>query len=166
MPHTTSHDQPAGSRRRWLGIAALGGIGLAAAGAGAQAVAQRGGGFGRDPEEMLRRLDYRVGYLIKEVGGTPEQKDRLVAIAKSAYADLQPMRAQRRQLRQRGIDVLGSSSIDRNALELIRREQMQLADARSRRTVQAWADAADVLTPGQRQIVAQRHAKRLERLRG
>ena len=151
------------TRRRWFaGLAALGGLGLL----GVQAQAQ---GWGRrhplDPEEMARRLDGRIARLINEVGGTPEQKNRLVAIWTAALADLKPLREQIRQGRRAGVELLAATVIDRRALEQQRVTQMQLADAKSRRMVQAMADAAEVLTPEQRLKVAERMKRRMERHR-
>jgi Spy/CpxP family protein refolding chaperone len=104
--------------------------------------------------------------MIKEVGGTADQKTRLVAIATAAMADLRPLREQMRQARRAGLDLLAAPVIDRRALEQARVSQMQLADARSRRLVQAFADAADVLTPEQRVKVAEHLKSRMERRRG
>jgi periplasmic protein CpxP/Spy len=151
------------TRRRWFaGLAALGGLGLL----GAQAQAQE---WGRrhhlDPEEMAHRLDWRIGRLIKDVGGTPDQKNRLVAIWTAALADLQPLREQLRQARRAGLQLLAATVIDRRALEQQRVAQMQLADARSKRMVQAMADAAEVLTPEQRLKVAERMKRRMEHRR-
>lgn len=155
--------QPGKIRRRWFaGLAALGGLGLL----GAQAQAH---GWGRrhrlDPEEMARRLDWRIGRLVQETGGTPQQKDRLVAIATAALADLKPLREQMRQARRAGLDLLATPVIDRRALEQSRATQMQAADAKSRRMVQAMADAAEVLTPEQRVKVAERLKRRMDRRR-
>ncbi|MBA3774375.1 MAG: periplasmic heavy metal sensor [Ramlibacter sp.] len=151
------------SRRRWFaGLAALGGLGLL----GTQAQAY---GWDRreklDPEETARRLDWRIGRLVKEAGGTTQQKDRLVAIATAAMADLKPLREQARASRRRGLDLLAAPSVDRIGLEQLRVAQMQIADARSRRMLQAMADAADVLAPEQRIKVAERLKQRLERHR-
>jgi periplasmic protein CpxP/Spy len=154
---------PGKIRRRWFaGLAALGGLGLL----GAQAQAH---GWGRrdrlDPEEMTRRLDWRIGRLVQEAGGTPQQKDRLVAIATAALADVRPLRDQMRQARRAGLDLLAAPVIDRRALEQVRATQMQASDARSRRMVQAMADAAEVLTPEQRVKVAERLKLRMDRRR-
>jgi periplasmic protein CpxP/Spy len=154
-------EQPTNTRRRWFAsLAALGGLSLL----GAKAHAHGWGGRHRaDPEEMARRLDRRIGRLIDDVGGTPEQKNRLVAIWTAALADLRPLREQRRQARRAGLELLAATVIDRRALEQQRVTQMQLADARSKRMVQAMADAAEVLTPEQRMKVAERMKQRMDR---
>lgn len=164
-----SHPDPAGvaapldPRRRWFaGLAALGGLGLL----GAQAQAQGWGRGALDPEERARRLDYRIGRLIRDIGGTPQQKDRLVAIASAVQAELRPLREQRRQARLRELDLLSAPVIDRVALEQLRVAQMQAADGRSRRVQQAMAEAAEVLTPQQRIQAAARFKQRIERRRG
>jgi protein CpxP len=152
---TKDSDQPTKTSRRWFaGLAALGGLGLL----GAQAAYAHGWGRrgGMDPEEMARRMDWRIGRLIKDVGGTPQQKDRLVAIATAAMAELRPLREQKRGARQRGMALLAAPAIDRAALEQLRVAQMQAAEAGSRRMVQAMADAAEVLTPEQRVKAAER----------
>lgn len=156
-----AHPAPENPRRRWFaGLAALGGLSLL--GTPAQA---HGWGRGErlDPEEMARRLDWRIGRLVKDAGGTPQQKDRLVAIATAALAEMKPLREQARAARRRGLELLAAPSVDRNVLEQLRVTQMQLADARSRRMLQAMADAADVLTPEQRTRVAERLKHRMER---
>lgn len=152
------------TRRRWFaGLAALTGLSLLGAPAQAQ-------GWGRhgplDAEEMTRRLDYRISRLMRDIGGTPQQKDRLVAIFSAARAELQPMREQRRQARLRELELLSAPTIDRYALEQLRVAQMQAADARSRRLLQARADAAEVLTAEQRTKVAARLKQRIERRHG
>jgi periplasmic protein CpxP/Spy len=152
---------PGNTRRRWFaGLAAVGGLGLFGAGAAsAQPWGHRGG---LDPEEMARRLDWRIGRMIKDVGGTPEQKERIVAIAKAAMAELRPAREQMRQVRRQGLALLAATTIDRAALEQLRAVKMQAADALSRRMTQAMADAAEVLTPEQRAKVAEHMQRRME----
>jgi periplasmic protein CpxP/Spy len=164
MDHTENETQPAGpSRRRWFaGLAALGA--LSAAGAAAYAQGRHHGGG--DPAERERRMEGRIDRLVRDLGGTPEQKERLLAIARTAMADLQPMREQARETRRQGMALLAAPSIDRAALERLRATRMQAEDARSRRIVQAMADAAEVLTPEQRTKAAERLQQRMKRWRG
>ena len=160
MNISSKYPQQPDSRRRWFtGLAAVGGLALL----GAQSQAHAWGRL--DPEERARRMEWRIGRLMEEVGGTPQQKDRLVAIATAAFADLRPLREQMRESRRRGLELLATPVIDRRALEQVRATQMQLADARSRRTVQAMADAAEVLTHEQRLKVAERLKQRMDRRR-
>jgi periplasmic protein CpxP/Spy len=164
--HTT-HSTPATTRRWFTSLAALGTLGGLAALA-THATAQtapagpphgRGHGQPPSPEQMARAIDHRISALIKAVDGTPEQKDRLVKLAQSATADMQPLRAQRMAARKKGLELLAGSSIDRNALERLRQEQITLADTMSKRAVQHMADAAEVLTPAQRSKLAE-HVQR------
>jgi Spy/CpxP family protein refolding chaperone len=156
---TSSTTRP--SRRLWFaGLAALGGLGVLGA------AAAQGVGVGRlDPEERARRMEWRISRFIANVGGTPDQKDRLVAIAHAAAADIAPLRDQERQARRQGLQLLTSATVDRAALETTRAAGLQAADARSRRLVQALADAADVLTPDQRTKAAQQMMQRMNRWR-
>ncbi len=163
MTTDSQHSPQPDTGRRWFaGLAALGGLGLLAGQAQAQAH-----GWGRraaaDPAEMDRRLDWRIDRLVKSVGGTPEQKERLVAIARAARADLQPIREQLRQTRQAGLDLLAAPVIDKRAFEQLRVTRMQLAEARSKRRTQAWIDSAEVLTPEQRARWAERWKQRMGR---
>jgi periplasmic protein CpxP/Spy len=159
-PPSENSVPPAPARRRWFaGLAALGGLGLL----GSQVKAQAWGRRPRlDPEEMARRFEYRIGRMVDSVGGTPDQKDRIVAIVRAAAAELQPVRQQLMQARRSGIELLAAPVIDRAALEQLRASQLQLVDAKSRRVSQAFADAADVLAPQQRAQLAERMRQRIE----
>jgi periplasmic protein CpxP/Spy len=163
---TEASAAPGKSRRRWFaGLAALGGVGALGL-LGAKAQAHGWGRHGRmDPEEMKRHMERRISRLVQHVGGTPQQKDRLVAIAAAAMTELKPLREQARSARRRGMELLGAATIDRPALEQLRVAQMQAADAASRRLVQAMADAAEVLTPEQRAKAAERLKQRMDRHR-
>jgi Spy/CpxP family protein refolding chaperone len=164
--HPTEDSAPPVTSRRWFaGLAVIGGAGaLGLLGASAQAH-----GWGRpgrmDPEAMQHRMERRVSRLVEHVGGTPQQKDRILAIATAALAELRPLREQARAARRRGMDLLAAPVIDRTTLEQVRAAQMQAADAGSRRMVQAMADAAEVLTPEQRARAVERMKQRMDRRR-
>ena len=154
------------SRRRFFrraGIATL--IGGLAAGMGAKAWAHGGPGHGPhgrgfmggpfDPAQMDQRIERMAKHLAVEVDATPEQTARLAEIAKSAAKELRPMRQKVQEARQRGMELLAAPTVDRAAIERLRSEQIQAADTASKRLSQALADAADVLTPGQRKKLAE-----------
>jgi Spy/CpxP family protein refolding chaperone len=105
----------------------------------------------------------RVDHLIKMVGGTPEQKTKLLALAQAAMADMKPLREQLGAARKRGMELLAAASIDRGAVEKLRSESAQLMDGISRRMSAHMMDAAEVLTPAQRTIAAEKMKQRGER---
>lgn len=157
-PDTPHTDPQPLSRRGFASATAAAGLGLLAADANARA---GWGGGGMDPEALARRMDDRIGHLIKEIDGTTAQKDKLLAIAQSTLGDLKPLRAQHMAARQKGLELLSAASIDATALEQLRVSQMQAADATSQRVIKALLEAADVLSPAQRAQLAQRMKQRM-----
>lgn len=69
-------------------------------------------------------------------------------------------RGQRQQDRQAFIEILSQPEIDRAKLQALRSERIQEMAQRSERMTQAFADAAEVLTPEQRaklgEVIGQR----------
>ena len=128
-----------------------------------------GGGFHRgfmggskDPAKADARIERMVKHFAVEVDATPDQQAKLTQIAKAAAKDLRPLREKVRNARRQGMQLLSAPTIDRAAIERLRAEQIQGADALSKRMAQAFADAAEVLTPDQRKKVAERMQKRHE----
>lgn len=113
------------------------------------------------PEKSEKRMSRMLQRLVPDA--TAEQKTKLGAIAKSAFNDLRPLQEKSRDARAQSMKLLAQSSIDRNALEQLRKTQQQLADQRSQRMTQAYADAAEVLTPAQRLTAAEKMSKRGDR---
>jgi len=151
-----SQDKP---RRRWLKRGALGVLAAGLAGGiGYRAFAHRGG-FSRgpfDPAQLDARVERMLKHLFVEIDATDAQKEKLAPIVKQAANDLLPLRDKMRAARQQAIELLTQDSVDRGAIERLRAEQLELADAGSKRLAQAIADAAEVLTPEQRKALAER----------
>ena len=149
-------------RRRFFRRAAIATlIGGLAAGAGFRVWAHGGhrgwqGGEGFS-EERVERMVKHFGV---EVDATPEQKAKLAEIATAAAKELQPLREKAREARKQAMALLAAPAVDRGAIERLRSEQMQAADAASKRLTQALADVAEVLTPEQRKQLAERMQKR------
>jgi Spy/CpxP family protein refolding chaperone len=119
---------------------------------------ERHGHHGKmNPEQAEKRVERMLNRLVPDA--TPEQKTKLIAIAKAAFNDLHPLREKSREAHAQGMRLLAQPDIDRNALEQVRQTEQTLADQRSRRVTQAFADAAEVLTPAQRVAAAEKMAK-------
>ena len=155
------------SRRAWLGASALAVLGLGAAGvaaAGPGWLARPGfghfrGHHGHDfGEEDIR---FVVGWTLREVDATDEQVARVTEIATAAVTDLRALHDAHRARREPFAAALVAA--DRAALETLRSEELAAAEVASQRIVVALADAAEVLTPEQRQRLAEAHARRHDR---
>lgn len=120
-------------------------------------------GMSADPAKMDAHVERMVKRFASKVDATPEQQQKLAVIAKAAAKDIVPVRDKLREARKQALDIARASTVDRAAMEKLRAEQLQLADAVSRRMTQALADAADVLTPEQRQKITGRMAERMQR---
>ena len=172
MSDTTQTSQPSSSggdnpRRRffWRAASATVIAGLAT-GIGTRAFAygggfcgwQRGGFMGAvlDPATLDAHLDRALKHLYIEIDATDAQKQQLAPIVKGAAQDLLPLRTKMHDARRQAVELLSQQNIDRAALETLRADQLKLAEMASRRFTQALADLADVLTPEQRNQLAER----------
>ncbi|MBL8381039.1 MAG: Spy/CpxP family protein refolding chaperone [Burkholderiales bacterium] len=143
-----------------LAVAAAAGF---AGGYAGKSYAQGPHGFWKaamDPARVDDRVERMVRHLAAEVDATPEQRDKLNGIAKSAARDLLPLREKMRTARTQAVALVAAPQIDRAAIEKLRVEQVALADGTSKRIMDALAEAADVLTPEQRGKLAE-HARRM-----
>jgi protein CpxP len=121
------------------------------------------GPFGRalaDPAKMDQRVDRVINRFARRVDATPEQKAKLSAIGRSAARDIVPLHTKLHAARTEAMGILAAPTIDRAAIERLRADQMQTAEAVSRRVSQALGEAAEVLTPEQRKKIAERMQRR------
>ena len=175
--HHAHHDQqghheqhghgPRQRGRRWLVGAALGlaagALSLAGAsfaGEGRGMHGQRGHFGTMDTATAGKKIDKMVEHLLSD--GTAEQKARLAAIAKAAFADLQPLHREFRASREQANDLLMAPAIDKAALEQLRVREVERVDQVSKRILAAVEDAAEVLTPEQRVRFAAHMKKRMQ----
>lgn len=103
--------------------------------------------------------------MLDRVQATPEQKVRIREIMMAARKDLQAQRHEGKALREQGMKLLTQPDIDPKAVEDLRAQAMARHDAASKRMTQAMVDASQVLTPAQRQQIAQHVEQRREMMR-
>jgi len=116
----------------------------------------RWGGHAMSPEAAKEHLQIASKWLLRDIDASPEQQDRVNAIVAGAVDDLFRLRERHQQNRDAFHRQFGGATVDRAALEEIRKSEMGVADEASKRLVQALADVSDVLTPEQRQALAER----------
>jgi Spy/CpxP family protein refolding chaperone len=162
-----SGGQRRGFFRRAGLFAAVAAVAGAAGSMGLQAYAHGGQGFRSgmfggplDAAQLDERIERMLKHLFTQINATPEQQQKLAPIVKQAAKDLQPLRAQMQTARKQAVEIMSADQVDRAALERLRTEQLQTADALSRRVTQALADAADILTPAQRKELAEHMQRR------
>jgi Spy/CpxP family protein refolding chaperone len=101
-----------------------------------------------------------VRHIAVEIDASTEQQEKLRTIVKSAVKDLVPMREKAQAARQKARELLTQPTIDRTAIEAFRAAQVAQLDAVSKRLTQALTEAAEVLTPKQREQISERMEQR------
>jgi Spy/CpxP family protein refolding chaperone len=113
------------------------------------------------PGMMGPRMGERA---LDAVGASAEQKAQIRQIMEAARTELQPQREAGRALREQMRALFAQPSVDADAVEALRRQIAAQHDAASRRMTQAMVEASRVLTPDQRQALAQQMQERRERM--
>ncbi len=146
---------------RYAALAFIAGAGLSA---GVAALAQTGGmaamhhgmmmsGSG-NPTDMAAHVDHVLKHLYVEINATDAQKAQIDPLVKQAMTDLMPLHAQAQSAHTQFFQALTQPTLDPNSLEAAREAHMQLAEQASKRFVQLIGDVGNVLTPAQRQALA------------
>lgn len=150
--------EPRGGRR-WIAAVMIGAAALFGFGAGKVQSSPwlHWAGWHRhfDADEISYIVQHRVGKALSKVDATQEQRDKIDAIAKAAVNDVMAMRKDPSARREKLLAIMKADTIDKPALEALRAEQLDVAQAASKRIVQAVGDAAEVLKPEQRRELAQ-----------
>jgi len=161
---------PEGTERRtrhgfWTGVIAGGVAGavlVGAIGLGAAKVSAAGGrffghghgfaGHGFANLELRReQAEFAAEWVLRRVDATSEQQAQVKAIVGDTIEGLAPLAERHRENREAFAAELIKPSIDRAALEALRKAELQLAEEASANLVAALAEAASALTPEQRQ---------------
>jgi Spy/CpxP family protein refolding chaperone len=106
------------------------------------------------PAEVSAHVDHMLKHLYVEIDATPAQQAQIGPLVQQAVTDLLPLRSQLSTQHNQFITALTQTTVDRNSLEAAREAHLQLADQASKRIVQLLGDVGNVLTPTQRQALA------------
>jgi Spy/CpxP family protein refolding chaperone len=119
-------------------------------------------GESMDPARFEEQADRMIRHMAVEIDATAEQQEKLRANVKSAVRDLLPLREKVASTHERSRLLLIQPTVDREALERLRVEQLGLVDAGSKRFAQALGDIATVLTLEQRRALDDRMTRMRE----
>lgn len=97
---------------------------------------------------------------LESVGATADQQARVQQILRAAHDELRQQRQAAGDLRAQWVQVFTAPTVDARAAEALRQKQSAMHETASKRMLQAMIDAAAVLTPEQRQKLAEQMGKR------
>jgi Spy/CpxP family protein refolding chaperone len=98
--------------------------------------------------------------MLDSVNASAEQRTQIKAIAERAATDFKAQREAGQASRDQWIALFTQPTVDANAAEALRAQNMQRHDQASRRMVQAMVEISRVLTPEQRKQLAERMQQR------
>jgi protein CpxP len=116
----------------------------------------RFGHHGGNPEAMRDHVQVAVKWALREVDASEDQQKKVGDILTGAVDELLRLKDRHRANREAFAAGLAGATVDRAAVEQARQAEMAVAEEASRRLAQALADAAEVLTPQQRQELLER----------
>ena len=107
-------------------------------------------GHGGDPAAQRERVEFTTDWLLKRVDANPGQREQIKSLLGRTLDELAPLREEHLRNRDAFVAAITQPSVDRAALDQLRRAELDLAGQASERIVNALADVAEVLTPAQR----------------
>lgn len=125
----------------------------------AWAMPHGGGGHGGSGMGMMfggRGLDR----MLDSVNASAEQRTQIKAITERAAADMKAQRDAGQSTRDQFMTLFTQPTVDANAAEALRAQQMQRHEQASRRMTQAMIEVSRVLTVEQRKQLAERMQQR------
>jgi protein CpxP len=145
------------------GAAAIALLGAAAGVTHAVAKPHHGEGWTMDQSLPVDRVEHRADRMLKRVDATSDQQAKVHAIIEAAAKDIDPIRATMTGTHDKVRALLAAPQIDKAAIETLRGQRVAAMDQISHRVTTAMEDAANVLTPDQRQKLAAIDSERAER---
>ncbi len=119
-----------------------------AGGAGTLAVAAPHGGHGGPAGMMGGQM---IARMLDRVDASAEQRAQIKQITDAAAADRKAQRDSGRTLREQMLALFAQPTVDAQAAEALRQQQLAMHDAQSKRMLQTMLQISQVLTPQQRQ---------------
>jgi protein CpxP len=103
-----------------------------------------------DPEAARERTEFAIDWILGRVDATEQQRDQVKAILSTSWLDIAPLMEEHKGNREAFAAEFAKPTLDRTAIEELRKAEIRLADQASGRLIAALADASEVLTFEQR----------------
>jgi periplasmic protein CpxP/Spy len=114
-----------------------------------------GGGFGGgNPEQHKAFMEKRLDKMLDAIKATDSQRTAIKAIFERMATEMGPIHQQHKGLHDQMTVALTGNTVDPVAVEALRKQIPIMADQASQVFTKALLDAAQVLTPEQRQALA------------
>jgi Spy/CpxP family protein refolding chaperone len=117
------------------------------------------GGYGNPGGGMFDGMMMRM---LDRVNATPEQRTQIQQIMQKQAGGMSAQREAGRALRQQMMALFAQPTVDANALEALRQQQLAMHETASKRMTAAMLEISSVLTPEQRKQMADHMAQRSE----
>ncbi len=109
-----------------------------------------------DKERMEQFADKRLQHMLDEVKANDAQKKQASTIVKASLEKGAPLAEKMRDNHLQMRKLMSAPTLDKDAIEALRAEQIKLADEASKHMTQTLLAVAEVLTPEQRTKLAER----------
>ena len=131
-----------------------------AGGLAAAAFASPHGGHGMGP-----LAGHGMGRMLDGVNASAEQRAQIEQITQAARDEMRAQFQARRALREQAMALFAQPTVDAAAAEALRQQMLAQHDRDSQRMMQTMLEVSRVLTPEQRQQLAERMQQRGERMK-
>lgn len=138
---------------------------LVAAGGLTSALASPGGRHGPGPDGGMMWMGRGMDRMLESAGVSAAQRDQIRQITDAARADLKAQREAGANLHEQARALFTQPTVDANAAEALRQQMLAQHDRASQRMMQAMLEVSRVLTPEQRQQLAEHMKQRHDRMR-
>jgi len=103
-----------------------------------------------NPALAKERAAFAIEWLLRSVSATAEQRESAKAVTQQTVDTLVPLAELHASHARALAEALSAPTVDREAIERVRREELKLADTASKTLLDALASISETLTPDQR----------------
>ena len=112
---------------------------------------------GHDAERAREHMQYAAGWMLARLEVEDDVQDRVQARLEAAFDELAPLIEEHMNTHESfAATLLGADEVDRDELEVQRQAAMAAADRTTSIVTHAFADIAAMLSPAQREQIAER----------